>query len=111
MTKGTFIGMTRATPENFEFSLKVPETITHIKRLDIKKEAMTSFDEFLDISFKNSKQIRYGTLQVLRLLILRTLNNFWIGCRLVIAMITHLTLDILPGALQAPGKCSGITIL
>jgi uncharacterized protein YecE (DUF72 family) len=48
MTKGTFIGMTCATPENFEFSIKVPETITHIKRLDIKKGAMTSFDEFLD---------------------------------------------------------------
>jgi len=48
MTKGTFIGMTRATPENFEFSIKVPETITHIKRLDIKKGAMTSFDEFMD---------------------------------------------------------------
>lgn len=48
MTKGTLIGMTIATPERFEFSIKVPETITHIKRLDIKKGAMTSFDEFLD---------------------------------------------------------------
>jgi uncharacterized protein YecE (DUF72 family) len=48
MTKGTFIGMTGATPENFEFSIKVPETMTHIKRLDIKKGAMTSFDELLD---------------------------------------------------------------
>jgi uncharacterized protein YecE (DUF72 family) len=26
MTKGTFIGMTRATPEKFQFSIKVPET-------------------------------------------------------------------------------------
>lgn len=52
-----------------------------------------------------------SSLQVLRLLILRTLNNFWIGCRLAIAMITQLNLDILPGALKAPGKCSGITIL
>ncbi|MFY9797603.1 MAG: DUF72 domain-containing protein [Candidatus Nitrosopolaris sp.] len=48
MTKGTFIGMTRATPDNFEFSIKVPETITHVKRLDIKKGAMTSFEEFVD---------------------------------------------------------------
>jgi uncharacterized protein YecE (DUF72 family) len=48
MTKGTFIGMTRATPEKFEFSIKVPETVTHLKRLDIKKETMTSFEEFLD---------------------------------------------------------------
>jgi hypothetical protein len=26
MTKGTFIGMARATPEKFQFSIKVPET-------------------------------------------------------------------------------------
>ena len=26
----------------------MPETVTHAKRLDIKKGAMTSFDEFLD---------------------------------------------------------------
>jgi uncharacterized protein YecE (DUF72 family) len=48
MTKGTFIGMRRATPEKFQFSIKVPETVTHVKRLDIKKGAMTSFEEFLD---------------------------------------------------------------
>ena len=48
MTKGTFIGMSRATPEKFQFSIKVPETVTHVKRLDIKKGAMTSFEEFLD---------------------------------------------------------------
>ena len=48
MTRGTFIGMTRATPEKFQFSIKVPETVTHVKRLDIKKGAMTSFEAFLD---------------------------------------------------------------
>jgi uncharacterized protein YecE (DUF72 family) len=48
MTKGTFIGMTRSTPERFQFSIKVPETVTHVKRLDIKEGAMTSFEEFLD---------------------------------------------------------------
>ena len=37
MTKGTFIGMARATPEKFQFSIKVPETITHLKRLDVNK--------------------------------------------------------------------------
>ena len=47
MTKGTFIGMARATPENFQFSIKVPETITHLKRLDVNKGAITSFQEFL----------------------------------------------------------------
>jgi uncharacterized protein YecE (DUF72 family) len=48
MTKGTFIGMSRATPEKFQFSIKVLETIAHVKRLDIKKGAMTSFEEFLE---------------------------------------------------------------
>ena len=48
MTKGTFIGMARATPEKFQFSVKVPETITHNKRLDINKGAMIDFQEFLD---------------------------------------------------------------
>ena len=48
MTKGTFIGMSRATPEKFQFSIKVPETVTHVKRLDIKKGAMTALEEFLD---------------------------------------------------------------
>ena len=48
MTKGTFIGMARATPERFQFSVKVPETITHNKRLDINKGAMADFEEFLD---------------------------------------------------------------
>jgi uncharacterized protein YecE (DUF72 family) len=40
--------MVRATPENFQFSVKVPETITHEKRLDIRRGAMTDFEEFLD---------------------------------------------------------------
>jgi uncharacterized protein YecE (DUF72 family) len=33
MTMGTFIEMARATPDNFHFSLKVPETITHKKKV------------------------------------------------------------------------------
>ena len=48
MTKGTFIGMVKATPEKFQFSIKVPETITHDKRLNIDKGAITDFEEFLD---------------------------------------------------------------
>jgi uncharacterized protein YecE (DUF72 family) len=48
MTKGTFIGMAKATPEKFQFSVKVPETITHDKRLDINKNAVADFEEFLD---------------------------------------------------------------
>jgi uncharacterized protein YecE (DUF72 family) len=39
MTKGTFIGMSKATSEKFQFSVKVPETITHIKRLRVEQGA------------------------------------------------------------------------
>lgn len=48
MTKGTFIGMVKATPENFQFSVKVPEIITHRKRLEVGKGAITDFEIFLD---------------------------------------------------------------
>ncbi len=48
MTQGTFIGMARATPDKFQFSVKVPETITHKKRLDVKQGSITDFEEFLD---------------------------------------------------------------
>ncbi len=30
MTKDTFVNMPKATPDNFQFSIKVPETVTHI---------------------------------------------------------------------------------
>jgi uncharacterized protein YecE (DUF72 family) len=48
MTKGTFYGMAKATPEKFQFSVKVPEIVTHDKRLNVEKGAITSFEEFLD---------------------------------------------------------------
>ena len=48
MTKGTFYGMVKATPEKFQFSIKVPETVTHDKRLNVEKGAITSLEEFLD---------------------------------------------------------------
>jgi uncharacterized protein YecE (DUF72 family) len=48
MTKGTFIGMARIIPEKFQFSIKVPETITHVKRLDVNKGVIIFFEEFLD---------------------------------------------------------------
>jgi uncharacterized protein YecE (DUF72 family) len=64
MSKGTFIGMVRATPEKFQFSVKVPETITHKKRLDINKGAIVDFEEFLDkISpLKNTNKL--GTILI-----------------------------------------------
>lgn len=48
MTKGTFIGMSKATPADFQFSVKVPETITHKKRLDVKKNVLKDFEAFLE---------------------------------------------------------------
>jgi uncharacterized protein YecE (DUF72 family) len=48
MTKGLFFGMVKATPQNFEFSIKVPERITHRKKLDINKDVILDFKEFLD---------------------------------------------------------------
>jgi uncharacterized protein YecE (DUF72 family) len=66
MTKGTFIGMVKATSENFQFSVKVPETITHRKRLDVRKGAITEFEIFLDkISpLKNSNKLGAVLLQL-----------------------------------------------
>jgi uncharacterized protein YecE (DUF72 family) len=48
MTKGTFIAMSKATPDDFQFSIKVPETVTHDKRLDVSNGAIISLEEFLD---------------------------------------------------------------
>jgi len=56
MTKGTFIAMSKATPDNFQFLVKVPEMVTHDKRLDVSKGAITFLEEFLDkIVIKNGK--------------------------------------------------------
>jgi len=48
MTKDTFTALTKATPDNFQFSIKVPETVTHDKRLSINDGAMALLVEFLD---------------------------------------------------------------
>jgi uncharacterized protein YecE (DUF72 family) len=48
MTPGTFHGMIKATPDDFQFSVKVPEIVTHEKRLDVKKDTMDTFNEFLE---------------------------------------------------------------
>ena len=45
MSRGTFIGMSKATPTKFQFSVKVPETI---KRMRIDKGALSDFEIFLD---------------------------------------------------------------
>lgn len=66
MTKGTFIGMVKATSENFQFSVKVPEIITHRKRLEVGKGAITDFEIFLDKTspLKNSDKLGAILLQL-----------------------------------------------
>ena len=46
MTKGLFFGMVKATPQNFEFSIKVPERITPRKKLKLSKDVISDFKEF-----------------------------------------------------------------
>ena len=41
MTKGLFFSMVKATPQNFEFSIKVPERITHRKKLELGKDVIS----------------------------------------------------------------------
>lgn len=48
MTSGTFRGMASTTPDGFEFSVKLPETISREKRLDISKGVMVDLEEFLE---------------------------------------------------------------
>jgi len=48
MGKTTFEGMADSTPQGFQFSVKVPETITRVKKLNVALGAFTSFEEFLD---------------------------------------------------------------
>ncbi len=46
MTKSLFIGLTKATPDNFKISVKVPEIVTHEKRLDTNKDVIKDIVEF-----------------------------------------------------------------
>lgn len=48
MKPGLFYGLSRATPEGFQFSLKVPETITHKKKLSASEGAFSDFQAYLD---------------------------------------------------------------
>lgn len=46
MGERTFSGLVKATPDNFQFSVKVPETITRQKKLG--EDAQELFNEFLE---------------------------------------------------------------
>ena len=64
MTSGTFYGMVKATPANFQFSIKVPETVTHKKRLDVNKGAMDTFNEFLEKIAPLKKTDKLGAILI-----------------------------------------------
>lgn len=66
MTSGTFYGMVKATPSEFQFSVKAPETVTHTKLMDVKKGALESLQEFLEkISpLKNANKLGAILLQL-----------------------------------------------
>jgi uncharacterized protein YecE (DUF72 family) len=65
MTKQIFIGMDKVTPTNLEFSIKVPETVTHIQRLDVNNGAISSLEEFLDkISPLNNNNKKIGSILI-----------------------------------------------
>jgi uncharacterized protein YecE (DUF72 family) len=48
MTKDIFFRMAKSTPEDFQFSVKVPETVTHKQRLSVQQGAISSLEDFLD---------------------------------------------------------------
>ena len=48
MTKETFTSISNASPHYFQISLKVPESITHEKSLDVNRGAIIVLEEFLE---------------------------------------------------------------
>ena len=48
MTKETFISISTASPPNFQFSLKISESITYEKSLDVNRGAINTLEEFLE---------------------------------------------------------------
>jgi uncharacterized protein YecE (DUF72 family) len=47
--KSLVLGWVRNTPDDFEFSVKLPQTITHKKQLDLREGAEIDLVEFLDL--------------------------------------------------------------
>jgi uncharacterized protein YecE (DUF72 family) len=62
MSKGTFIGLSRATPEGFQFSVKVPEIITHKKKLGVEQGAVEDFQKYLEMLEPLQKYNKLGAI-------------------------------------------------
>jgi uncharacterized protein YecE (DUF72 family) len=48
-SKGMVLGWVKNTPKDFEFSVKLPQTITHKKKLDLRAGAEIDLVDFLDL--------------------------------------------------------------
>ena len=68
MTKDTFRTMTKVTPDNFQFSIKVPEIVTHDKRLDVKSGAVTDLDGDAGAIRVQFRPERVGFVEIERLI-------------------------------------------
>jgi uncharacterized protein YecE (DUF72 family) len=62
MKQSLFFGLSRATPDGFQFSLKVPQTITHNKKLSLEQSAMSDFEEYLDKISPLKKYSKLGAI-------------------------------------------------
>lgn len=62
MSQGLFMGIVKTTPSDFKISVKVPEIITHDKRLDVNKGVMTDLKEFLDKTSPLKTSNKLGTI-------------------------------------------------
>ncbi|TVP41961.1 DUF72 domain-containing protein [Candidatus Nitrosocosmicus arcticus] len=62
MNEGLFIGITKATPNDFRISVKVPEIITHEKRLDINRNVVIDLNEFLNKISPLESQRKLGAI-------------------------------------------------
>src|SRR4030095_4432146 len=104
MTKDTFTAMNRATPANFQFFVKVPETVTHDNRLDVNKGAMTLLNEFLEkiSSLKYANKLGPVLIQLPQLKNFRTQRNSLMD--FLVDMIMLLNLDIHHGIPKGHGN-------
>lgn len=62
MSQGLFKGIVKTTPSEFKISIKVPEIITHDKRLEVSKGVMSDLNEFLDKVSPLKKSNKLGAI-------------------------------------------------
>jgi uncharacterized protein YecE (DUF72 family) len=63
-SKGLVLGWLRNTPNDFEFSVKLPQSITHKKQLDLRAGAEVDLLEFLDLMEPLREKGKLGPLLI-----------------------------------------------